>query len=176
MSYLTQTISQILAVGTIFMQAAIILALFLALLRKGKPTLNLVSRNVLWIGLFVSSASVVLSLYYSDIVGFAPCILCWYQRIFMYPLVPIFILALVKKDRRIIDYALLLSILGLLVAIYHNLVYYFNLSDLPCAAYGISCVQRFVSEVGGYVSIPMMSLTGFLFLTTVLLVSRINRE
>ncbi len=160
------------AIGVILSQFfTVTLVLLLASKRKFK-VLNFVSKDVLWIVLDIALLGVFISLFYSDAVGFAPCILCWYQRIFMYPIVPIFALALIKKDRNILDYGLILSILGFLISVYHILIYYFNLSVLPCGATGISCVQHFVSEIGGYVSIPMMSMTGFLLLISVLLVGK----
>jgi disulfide bond formation protein DsbB len=61
------------------------------------------------------------SLYYSEIVGFVPCTLCWYQRILMYPLVLITLVGIVKQDRSLPDYVLPLSVIGMGFSTYHYL-------------------------------------------------------
>ena len=81
-------------------------------------------------------------------------------------------LAIYRKDKNIIDYSIFLASLGFLVAAYHNYIYYFNVSLGPCAAAGVSCVQQFISEIGGYISIPMMSMTGFLVIIVTLLIAK----
>jgi hypothetical protein len=58
------------------------------------------------------------------------------------------------------------------VSLYQNFFYYFGEnSALPCDATGVSCYQRLVSEFGGYISIPMLALTGFFSLLTILIVA-----
>ena len=80
----------------------------------------------------------------------------------MYPQVIILIIALAKKDQRINDYTLVLSIIGGLIAAFHYFSQVSGISLLPCAAigYSVSCARRFVMEFG-YLTIPLMSLSAF---------------
>ncbi len=117
-------------------------------------------------GFLVAITSVTISLVYSNVIGFEPCELCWIQRIFLYPQAIILGLALWKKTKDAATYCLALSIIGLLVAGYHYYGQTFNPGALPaCAAGGgVSCAVRFFVEFG-YITIPLMSFTAFLFLT-----------
>jgi disulfide bond formation protein DsbB len=107
--------------------------------------------------LFVSVAS---SLFYSEIAGFAPCLLCWWQRIFLYPQAIILFIALFKKDWRVRKYAIALSGLGSLVSIYHTYIQFGGESLAPCPVGGVSCQIVYFVEYG-YVTIPTMALTAF---------------
>lgn len=124
----------------------------------------------------VSLLATVTSLYLSEIMKLVPCVLCWYQRICMYPLVVISAVGVLKKDKRFVDYVLPLIVLGLLIAIYHNLLYYHLLPEsiAPCTQ-GISCTSKQI-EWFGFVTIPFMSMLTFAFLANCVLVyKRFNR-
>lgn len=101
------------------------------------------------------------SLFFSYVMGFAPCVLCWYQRIFLFPLVVVLAVGLFPFDRGVVRYALPLTGIGWLIAAYHNLVYFGivpeNLS--PCTQ-GVSCAEEYVKLLG-FLSIPLMSLLAF---------------
>ena len=71
---------------------------------------------------FVSLVATTGSLFFSQVMGYSPCVLCWYQRIAMYPLLLIFSISLVKETKETDLFALPLSIIGLLIALYHNLI------------------------------------------------------
>ncbi|MFZ2803769.1 MAG: disulfide oxidoreductase [Patescibacteria group bacterium] len=105
------------------------------------------------------------SLYFSEIRGFPPCILCWYQRIAMYPLVAILGVALYSDDENVPKYVLPLSIIGMGIAIYHNLLYYNVIPEAiaPCRL-GISCTTQYISYFG-FVTIPLLSLCAFTVIT-----------
>lgn len=112
------------------------------------------------------------SLYFSEIRGFVPCTLCWYQRILMYPLVLILGVATYRQDERGFAYSLPLSVAGILVATYHVLdqnVPGFGAPAL-CAA-GVPCSAKYINWLG-FISIPVLSLTAFALITAMLLVSR----
>lgn len=134
-----------------------------------------VSKQILWIGLALALAAMVSSLVYSDIIGFPPCLLCWYTRIAFYPQVFLYGLALWRKERFILDYALLLTVAGTIVSTYHYLSETFQYSPLPCAAGGVSCLTRYVYEFG-FITIPFMGLVGFATLLLALLVERRARK
>lgn len=120
--------------------------------------------------------SMVGSLYFSNVMNLPPCVLCWYQRIAMYPLVVILAVGIVKKDRNVSLYALPLAIIGFIIAIYHNLLYYNILPEsiAPCTA-GISCTTKLI-KVFGFIDIPMLSLLGFAFIVVLLIISHKSKE
>jgi disulfide bond formation protein DsbB len=89
---------------------------------------RLVSDNAHYLIWSLGVASVFGSLYFSEVMNFAPCVLCWYQRILMYPLALILLVGIWKKDKNVDSYVLPFSILGFLIALYHNLLYY-NISQ-----------------------------------------------
>src|SRR4051794_4564038 len=68
--------------------------------------------------------SVLTSLYFSEILKLIPCVLCWYQRIAMYPLVILLAVSIIRKDKDVVWYILPLSLIGWIIAVYHNLLYY----------------------------------------------------
>ena len=138
--------------------------------------LSFISKHFLFIGFLISFFAVALSFFYSDVIGYAPCFLCWLQRIFFFPQVILFGVAFIKKDRKVIQYAFPLILIGLLISLYHNFIYYFNESLTPCDATGISCVQKLVNEIGGYASIPMFSLTMFSTFMIILLVAHYYKK
>jgi disulfide bond formation protein DsbB len=92
---------------------------------------------------------------------FSPCILCWYQRIFLFPLVFIFTTGLFSFDKSVVRYALPLAAAGWLVALYHNLLYSGIIPESiqPCSR-GVSCTEDYIS-LFGFLTIPMLSLLSF---------------
>ncbi len=165
-------VNLLVAIGGITLQIILIGVLGLLFLgSKENKFLALIKKHFLVIGFVISLAGVLISLFYSDIIGFAPCKLCWLQRIALYPTCILFGLAWIKKDRNISYYIFPLLGLGAFVAIYHNFIYYFGEGIAPCDATGVSCVQRLVSEFGGYISIPSLALTSFIALAILLLVA-----
>ena len=105
--------------------------------------------------------AMLMSLYFSNVLGFAPCILCWWQRILMYPLVIILIIGILYKDNKVYRYAIPLAFIGLLVSIYQNLLYYKIIPEAasPCQI-GVSCTTQYINWFG-FVTIPLLSLIGF---------------
>lgn len=111
---------------------------------------------------FITLISTLASLYFSEIMKLPPCTLCWYQRIAMYPLVVITAVAIVKKDlQNLAYYVLPISIIGWLIALYHNLLYYHIIPEsiAPCQV-GISCTTKLV-KLFGFMDIPLGSFISF---------------
>ena len=104
------------------------------------------------------------SLYFSEVLGYPPCVLCWYQRVCMYPLVILFFSAIWTNDKQYSKYTAPLIFTGLVIAIYHNLLYYGIIPDsiTPCTQ-GISCTSKQVEWLG-FITIPLLSLTAFVIL------------
>lgn len=128
---------------------------------------DFVNKYILNLLFITSFSALVISLFYSNIVGFPPCELCWIQRIFMYPQAIITFMAIIKKDRNIIDYLLPLSILGVIVSFYQSLVQWgFGTGLLGCTSVGGECARVYVLEYG-YITIPFMAFTSFVYLLAV---------
>lgn len=110
------------------------------------------------------------SLYFSEIAGFPPCILCWYQRICMYPIVILLAVGILRKDSNVPYYVLPFSISGIVIAFYHNLLYYNIIpeSAAPCTL-GISCTTKFI-EWFGFVTIPLLSFLAFAIITACMVI------
>lgn len=124
---------------------------------------------LLYSGWLVSAVATLGSLFFSEIMKLPPCVLCWYQRIAMYPLVWILAVGLVKKDWLIKTYALPISLTGLAVSLYHNLLYYKLIPEsiTPCTS-GVSCTSKQIEWLG-FITIPLLSLTAFTIITICLL-------
>lgn len=104
------------------------------------------------------------SLYFSEVMSFPPCTLCWYQRICLYPIVILMAVALWTEDLNYRKYVYSFAGLGLAIAAYHNLLYYGFISEAlsPCTQ-GVSCSTKQL-ELMGFITIPLLSLVGFLSL------------
>jgi disulfide bond formation protein DsbB len=127
-------------------------------------------RSLLYICWIVSLACVAGSLFFSEILKLPPCELCWYQRIFIYPLALMLPIGIVRQDLNIRLYALALLVPGSIISIYHNLIYYDLIEKplTPCKA-GVSCTDRSF-EFFGFIGIPLMSLVAFLVMIVLILV------
>ncbi|MBI5803527.1 disulfide bond formation protein B [Candidatus Pacearchaeota archaeon] len=102
------------------------------------------------------------SLYYSEILNYEVCVLCWYQRIFIYSQIVLFGIALWNKDRNVIKYSIGLSIVGLLIAIYHFFVQTFGTSFCGVNG-GVDCAIREIMAYN-YITFPIMAITIFVLM------------
>ncbi|OCL93166.1 disulfide oxidoreductase [Arcobacter porcinus] len=120
--------------------------------------------NPLFLAFFTSLLATFGSLFFSEIMNFIPCSLCWYQRIFMYPLLFILTISLLYKDSKVILNATPLAIVGFLISIYHNLLVYKIIpEDLsPCIG-GVPCSVDYLN-VFGFITIPLLSTIAFLII------------
>jgi disulfide bond formation protein DsbB len=111
------------------------------------------------------------SLFFSEVMALPPCVLCWYQRIAMYPIVILTTIGIIRNDRKTYISVLALAIPGLLISIYHNLLYWKILPEsvAPCTL-GISCTTKFF-EWFGFITIPFMALMAFTIITILGLIS-----
>jgi disulfide bond formation protein DsbB len=125
----------------------------------------------------VAAVSTLGALFFSDVMGVPICVLCWWQRIFMFPLVVLLPLGLFPFDTRIVRYALPLAALGWLFAFFHVLLVagYIPESAQPCTQ-GVPCSETHISWFG-FVTIPLLSLLAFSVITTLLIAThfRVSR-
>ena len=124
---------------------------------------GLLGPTALWLAWAVAAVSMAGSLYYSDVVGYPPCSLCWYQRIAMYPLVIILAIAAFRRDRGVRVYALPLVAAGAIIALYQYVLGYLPDAEVLGCSIDVSCTERYVWEFG-FVDFPFMSLVAFLLI------------
>lgn len=110
------------------------------------------------------------SLFFSEVLGWLPCELCWYQRIFMYPLAFILAIGILRRDRGLYMYVLPLSLFGGLISLYHYLLIKTNLFPPPECKAGVSCTVDYLNWFG-FINIPFMALTAFLIISVMMIVS-----
>ena len=173
-----ESINYWLSLATLLLQIIGIAFLALFFLRKRFPDLSPIAEFLenrgLWIGLALTLGGIISSLFYSEILGIAPCGLCWLQRVFLYPQAILFAVAIWKKSRDIADYSIALSIFGGVVALYQHYLQMGGANVLPCpavATQAADCSVRFLFEFG-YITFPLMSFTVFAFLIIVMLFVR----
>ncbi len=112
------------------------------------------------------------SLFFSEIMEFVPCSMCWYQRIFMYPLVFIFLISLLYPDDKLFKYSFILVFIGLLFSIYHNLLMWKIIpeSAVPCKQ-GVPCSTEYIQFLG-FINIPFLSLVSYLSILILLIIGQ----
>lgn len=159
------TVVQAYAVLTVVGQLIAVAVLVLLLMRSSLIN-RWVSPHALTLMLITALAATLGSLFFSDIAGWTPCKLCWWQRIFMYPQVVLLAIALWKRDVNVARYVLAFSLIGALIAVYH---YYEQVSaalvpldpSVPCDATGVSCASTQIHFTFGYITLPVMAFTVF---------------
>jgi len=119
----------------------------------------------------IASVAALGSLFFSEVMGHPPCVLCWYQRICMYPLVLILPAGLFPFDRNIVRYALPLALLGALIAVFHLLLVagFIPENIKPCIQ-GIPCTEVQIVWFG-FVTIPLLSAMAFLLISALLVLT-----
>ncbi|MCO6510850.1 MAG: disulfide bond formation protein B [Aridibacter famidurans] len=141
--------------------------------REFSKTLNVYLPYLAWV---VALIGLVGSLFFSVVMELPPCDLCWYQRIAMYPLVPILATGIILRDRRMKTYALPFGIVGLAISVYHNLLYYGVITQAltPCSQ-GVPCTAKQL-ELFGFITIPLMTLAAFVVILLSLLIYKPGEE
>ncbi len=176
---MNEAVTLILAILAVLVQAALVA---LALAWGGSHVLGWPRRvldglaaglrdSALPLAAGVATVATLGSLYFSEVAGYTPCLLCWYQRIAMYPLALVLLIATVRNDRDVRPYALPLAGIGAAIAAYHYQLQVFpDQSAVSCDA-SAPCTARFLNEFG-YITIPMLALTAFAAVIALLLLDR----
>lgn len=134
------------------------------------------NRNSLYIALLASLIALCGSLYFSEVRGYVPCVLCWYQRILMYPLAGVIAIGLLRRDRHLPYYVLPFSLLGLGVSTYHYLLEKTDLfAGSSFCAQGVLCTTQWINWFG-FVTIPFLALTAFLLITVMSAIALLNGQ
>jgi disulfide bond formation protein DsbB len=182
MYYDVPAINQALGFATLLLNIATAALLAIFFLRRRVPSLAPVASFVgswgLWFGFLLTLGGLGLSLFYSEILGFAPCSLCWVMRIFMYSQVVLFAMALWKRDRSIADYSIALSVFGIFVGLYQHYLQMGGAGVIPCPATlteASDCAARFLFELG-YITFPLMGVSLFAALIVTMFFVRAGRS
>lgn len=130
--------------------------------------------NLIFVCWILAAVATLGSLFFSEIMGLKPCVLCWWQRIFMYPLVAILLVGMFPLDKRVVRYSLPLAVLGWLFAVYHYLLYtgFIPESLQPCDQ-DASCAEINL-ELFGFITIPMLSILSFTTIIALLVIFRMK--
>ena len=124
----------------------------------------------------VASVSTLGALFFGEVMQLPPCVLCWYQRICMFPLVLILPVGLFPLDRKIVRYALPLAAIGWLFAVFHLLLIAGVIPESikPCTQ-GVPCSEK-VIEWFGFVTIPLLSVMAFSTIIALLILAHLRRS
>jgi disulfide bond formation protein DsbB len=133
-------------------------------------------KNLLYFAWVIALTASAGSLFFSEVMDLPPCVLCWYQRIAMYPLVLIIGVGIILNDRRMKAYALPFALIGLAIAVYHNLLYYGFIPEsiTPCTE-GVPCNEVQI-EWFGFITIPLLGLGAFAAIGLCLLLTKSAEE
>ena len=133
--------------------------------------LNLIKKYAIYLAFLQVWTAVLGSLYFSEIKGLTPCFLCWVQRIFMYPLIFILTVGIIRKDKNVTYYVLPLSVTGALVGLYQYLLQMTPLSKVEAATCSATAPCSAIDIMFfGFVTIPFLSMTAFIVITALMLV------
>lgn len=113
------------------------------------------------------------SLFFSEVMDVPVCVLCWYQRIAMYPLAIVLAIAAIRRDAGVRLYASVLASIGGVIAVYHYVIQWFpNLEGTSCTT-SVPCTGVWF-RVFGFVSIPYMALSTFALVLVLMMALRAN--
>ena len=108
-------------------------------------------------------------MFFSNVMMLPPCVLCWFQRICIFPMSIILAVGFLKKDKNVFWYALPLVSIGWIISMYHNLLYYKVIQEaISMCTSGVSCTSKQIEYIG-FITIPLMALTS-LTLTLICLI------
>lgn len=166
-----QPIVAALAYGTFLVDIAILAGFTAWLLEKHlmwslDPARDFLAARYREIGLLVAAVATSGSLYLSNVLGWTPCRLCWFQRIAVYPMVVLFATSLWLDREDVRDYVIPLAVIGIPISAYHYVIQRMEqFQSAGCSVLAVSCSTEYTFYLG-YITIPMMALTA---LTAVLL-------
>lgn len=142
------------------------------------PVDSVADRRWSWVfaAWLVATASTLGALFLGEVMGYAPCVLCWYQRIAMFPLVAVLAAGLFPFDPRVVRYALPLAVAGWLLAAFHLALVagWIPESIQPCQQ-GVPCSDVQIVWFG-FVTIPLLSVIAFSIIAGLLLATRLKGE
>jgi disulfide bond formation protein DsbB len=162
-----QIFSAVLGMATLVAGAITFLAVaFEQRMGWAKSWLAQVRASALWLMFSVTAGAMVGSLYFSEVVHFNPCKLCWYQRIIMYSLAIIFFVAALRRDKAIARYSIVLACIGIVVSIYHYLLEWYPTLESNVCSIDVPCTTIWFREFG-FVTLTFMAGSAFIFVISI---------
>lgn len=176
MSPLTIQLNFFLGLGTLAAHVAIAILLLSMAYQYATGIrilfLETIGKYAMHLIFLVTLFGVGMSLFYSEILGFVPCGLCWLQRVFLFPQALIVGMALYKRASHTIgDYLIALSIGGVIIGLYQHYLQMGGNDFLPCPASGGDCGQRIMFEFD-YITFPLMSATFFMLVIVLCVIQK----
>jgi disulfide bond formation protein DsbB len=137
--------------------------------------IGLLSQASYYIALLVVWVAMCGSLFFSEVWGWLPCVLCWYQRILMYPLALILPIGILRRDTALHLYVLPFSLIGAGVSLYHYVLVKTDLFPEPPCNINIPCTVEYLNLLG-FINIPLLALTAFLLTSLMAALATLNTE
>lgn len=170
--------SLFLALLAIVAEAAVVLAVVLwagrvsrRLRELGRVVAQAVAPDALWLAGCVALIATAGSLYFSEVAHFRPCTLCWYQRVCMYPLVPVLTIAARRREPGTRSVAIVLAGAGLPISLYHIVLERFPTLESGACDPTNPCTLVWVRRFG-YLTIPTMAASAFALIITLVFLAR----
>jgi disulfide bond formation protein DsbB len=160
----TETAEVFFSLLTVLADVAIVVLLVARLLGV-RELLEPVADLALPLAFVVAATCMGGSLYFSEVANFVPCTLCWYQRIAMYPLAIILLVATIRRDRGIRIYVVVLALIGAVISLYHYIVEWVPEAETGVCKTTVPCTLVWFRRFG-FVTLPFMALTGFLLVVS----------
>lgn len=134
---------------------------------KGPDAARILQGRAIWLAWLVALVATLGSLFYSEVIGFPPCRLCWFQRIAMYPMAVVLLVGASRREFQVKYYALPLALIGFAMSVYHVFVQWFPTLEGTSCDPNNPCSNKFV-EIFGFVTIPFMAGAGFILIAVLL--------
>jgi disulfide bond formation protein DsbB len=172
----TDVVSTTLAAAAVVIQVVLVIVIVVAIAAiwsKGARRVLAEARDSLlgheiWIAWGFALVATAGSLFFSEVSDFIPCRLCWFQRIGMYPLAAILLIAALRRDTRGgAIYGLPLAVFGAIVAIYHIYIENHPEAETASCKIGAPCATKWIDKLG-YITIPTLALTAFVAIIVLL--------
>jgi len=128
-----------------------------------------------WLAFVVAGTAMVGSLYFSEVADYVPCKLCWYQRIAMYSLAVILLVAAIKHDAGVTKYAIPLAVIGAGISTYHYLLEWFPSIETNVCSIDVPCTTIWFREFG-FTTLSFMALSGFLLIIALMVTIQTRKE
>lgn len=129
--------------------------------------------GIRYFALLVAWVAMAGSLFFSDVLLYPPCLLCWYQRILMYPLTVLIAIGILRRDKGLHLYILPFSLIGITTSLYHYLLIKTRWLPPPPCVNGIPCDVDYINWLG-FINIPFMALTAFIFISISMIISTVQ--
>ncbi len=167
------TVATFLAILAIFAAVADVVLIAIATLVGGparRAMRDAIGPYALWMAALVAATAMAGSLYFSEVAHLEPCVLCWYQRIAMYALTVVLVVAAMRRDVGVRPYVMALAGIGAVISAYHIAVQ--RLPGLPSGSCSLTAPCSAIQvEVFGAITIPVLALIGFVSVLTLMAVA-----